>query len=245
MPIFNTNVQRWCVWSAVGFCALFALGYWVLAGLVPPPSPLDTAGQVAAFYSHDTGRLRAGLLVVLLGCPLLFPFVTVISIQMKRMEGDSAPLAWTQFASGAVGVLIFVLPIMVMQAAAFRPDREPAVTQGLNDVAWVVFLGTFSLAVLQNVVIAAAIFRDHRPEPVLPRWVGYFTLWCAVGFVPGGFTVFVKSGPLAWPGVFTFWVPTVVLMSWITVMVVTLLKAIEHEERERHASRAPEMSGST
>jgi hypothetical protein len=167
-------------------------------------------------------------------------------MQLRRIEGSVAPLSYIQLTTGTVGTLIFGFPLMMMQAAAFRPgQRSIEVTQGLSDAAWLPFVGLISLAIVQNVAIAVAIFNDTRPDPVFPRWLGYFNIWVALGFVPGGFTVFFKAGPFAWDGVFAFWVPLVVFSVWSVVMLVALLKAIGQEEREQQLParvREPELA---
>ncbi|HEY1974803.1 MAG TPA: hypothetical protein VGH89_43120 [Pseudonocardia sp.] len=203
---------------------------------MPPPSPSDTPAQVAAFYGHHTNLLRAGLLVAMTGVAFQFPFFTAIFFQMKRIEGPTAPLAYIQLLTGTVGVFIFFVPMMLLEAAAFRPDRDPSVTQALNDAGWIPFLGTFPLAVMQLVVIAVAIFKDRRPEPVYPRWIAYFNIWVALGFPLASLNIFVKSGPFAWPGIFTFWIPATVYFAWFIVMFVWTLKAINQQERELGAS---------
>jgi hypothetical protein len=244
----TAKVQRWCAWSGIVFLVLFGIGFCVVAGLVPPPSPNDSAQQIADFYSQHTNLIRAGLLISIFGVPLAFPFVIVISMQMRRIEGSVAPLSYIQLTTGTVGTLIFGFPLMMMQAAAFRPgQRSIEVTQGLSDAAWLPFVGLISLAIVQNVAIAVAIFNDTRPDPVFPRWLGYFNIWVALGFVPGGFTVFFKTGPFAWDGVFAFWVPLVVFSVWSVVMLVALLKAIGQEEREQQLptgvpAREPELA---
>ncbi|MHB8694915.1 MAG: hypothetical protein ACYDHH_27085 [Solirubrobacteraceae bacterium] len=228
----HANVQRWCTWSAAGFALLFFIGWWPMAGLMPPPSPSLSPTAIAHFYGTDTNMIRAGLLVAMVGIALQFPFFTAIFYQMRRIEGPTSPLAYIQILTGTVGVFIFFTPMMLMEAAAFRPDRNPSVTQGLNDAAWIPFLGTFMLAVLQLAVIAVAIFRDKRAEPVYPRWVAYFNIWVACGFPLASLNVFVKHGPLSWPGIFTFWIPATVYFAWFTVMLIMTLRAINQQERE-------------
>jgi hypothetical protein len=167
------------------------------------------------------------------GVALQFPFFTAIFYQLKRVEGERAPMAVVQLLTGTVGTFIFFVPMMLMEAASFRPDRDPAVTQGLNDAAWIPFLGTFMLAVVQLVAIAYVIIGDESSSPVYPRWLGYFNIWAALGFPLASLNVFFKQGPFAWPGLFTFWIPATVYFAWFIVMTVMTLKAINQEQTER------------
>ena len=228
----SIRVERWCICSGPAFVVVFGIGYWAIAHLVPPPSPLKTPIEVASFYSHGTNYLRLGLLVALAGVPLQLPFVTAISRQLRRIEGEVATLSIIQLAAGALGVLILTFPFILMEAIAFRPERNPDVTQGLNDVAWTAFLGVFFVAVLQNITIAIGIFADRRPEPILARWLGYFNIFVALSFIPASLLFFFKSGPFAWPGLFVWWIPAILFFVWYLVMARALLDALKHEVDE-------------
>jgi hypothetical protein len=232
----NARTQRWCAWSGMAFCALFCIGFVGLAHLVPPPSPNDSARQVMAFYSARTNWLRSGLLVAMFGCALMIPFVTVVSAQMRRIEGRVPVLAAVQFGAGLLAVLIWVLPLWIMLAAAYRPARDPEVTQALHDSAWLIFLGCFCLVVVQALAVAVAVFSDERQQPVFPRWVGYVNIYIALSYVPTGLTVFVKTGPLAWPGILVFWIPAATFFGWYFVMFAAVRKAIDQEEHELAAA---------
>jgi hypothetical protein len=45
--------------------------------------------------------------------------------------------------------------------------------------------------------------------------------------------VVFKTGPLAWNGVFAWWIPLSAYFVWFVVMVVLLLRAIGDDERRR------------
>ena len=228
----NIRVERWCVYSGLAFVVLFGIGYWAIAHLVPPPSPLKTPAEMASFYSHRTNYLRLGLLVGLAGAPLEVPFITAISRQLRRIGREVATLSVIQVAAGALGVLVLTYPFIFIEVAAFRPERNPDVTQGLNDVAWLALLGVFFPAVLQNMVIAIGIFLDRRPEPILARWLAYFNIFIALSFVPAGLLFFFKSGPFAWPGIFVWWIPAITFFAWYLVMAFSLLGALKREVAE-------------
>jgi hypothetical protein len=64
---------------------------------------------------------------------------------------------------------------------------------------------------------------------VLPRWAGYLNLWTVPLLVPG-FAVYVfRSGPLAWNGIFTWWVPVGAFGGWFIVMIALMFKAVTSE----------------
>jgi hypothetical protein len=227
----QAGTQRLCAWCGIAFAVLFGLGLWGIADFVPPPSPDLSPEQIADIFRSNTTSIRLGLLITLLAAPLTLPWVVVISLQLRRIEGPQAPLALIQLVSGALGVLVFVVPIMILQAAAFRPEQQdPKIIAALNDVAWLMFVGTFSIAVVQGLAIALAILRDNSPDPVFPRWLGYFNVWTVLLFLPGGLVVFFRTGPFAWNGVLAWWIPLVVFGVWFGVMFLELRKAIAGQE---------------
>jgi hypothetical protein len=170
---------------------------------------------------------------------LTAPWVAAISTQLKRIEGERCPLTWTQLGLGMLGVLLFIFPTMVMQAIAFRPNRDPQLMLLLDDVAWLPFIGVFACATVQGFAIGFAIFQDKH-EKVFPRWLGYFNIWVALLFVPASLIYFFKTGPFAWNGIFCFWLPLTAFGAWFFVMFPMLRKAILTEGKEAsQAAQAP------
>ena len=204
----------------------------LIAGLLPLPDPAMTAADVAAMVSENAFRIRLGMIVVACGAVFLGPFISEIAVQMRRIEGPYAPLTMVQFGFGILLVFEFILPCFVCLAATYRPDRSPEITQALFDLCWLMFVGVVSTALMQVSVIAVVILRDKREQPILPRWVGWFNVWCALVFGFGAFVVFFKGGPLAWNGVLAFWIPLTVFGLWMGVMIWSVLQAIAMQERQ-------------
>jgi hypothetical protein len=232
MPTMNAGTQRLCAWSGIAFVTLFFIGFGGLAGFVPPPSPNENAAQIAQLFTDHTFRIRAGLVLTSLCSALLLPFFAVISVQLKRIEGAASPLAYLQMTAGALACLEFIFPVMIWQAAAFRPGRSPDAIQLLNDLGWLPFLGIVSTAIVQGVAIGIAILRDTRATPIFPRWSGYFNIWAISLLAPGGFIVLFKTGPLAWNGVLAWWLVLAAYFSWIVVNTILLLRAINQQSQD-------------
>lgn len=221
----SKGVQKACAWCGPIFAVVFFAGM-LIGGFLPPFSPHANAQAVADFYRDDTTLVRLGLFVMMVAAGITAPFVAVISVQLKRIEGAQSPMAYLQLVAGAVGVVAILVPVFVFTAAAFRPERAPVVTQALNDIAWLPFIMNIPPAILQCLAIGFAVLGDRRPTPILPRWVGYYNFWVAFLFIPGGLVTFFKTGPMAWNGVIGFWLAAVVFGSWFIVMSVVLLRAI-------------------
>jgi hypothetical protein len=120
---------------------------------------------------------------------------------------------------------------MVLGAAAYRPEhRSPEVTQALNDVFWMMFVGIVGIGIVQALVLAAAAFLDGTDPPTFPRWFGYLNIWFALLAVPGGAVVLFNDGPLAWNGVFAFWIPLAAFTVWVIAVTVVMLRSISAQD---------------
>jgi hypothetical protein len=207
------------------FVAIFGAGF-MLAGFVPPLAPSSTPTQVAAFYRDHTMTIRSGLLIMLFAMALFIPWVALISEQLKRIPGVSTTLIYTQLGAGIGNTLLILLPVLLFSVTAFRPDRDPNMTFMLNDLSWIVFIMPFCLGTLQWLTIAIAIFSDTRDNPLFPRWVGYYHVFCAIAFETSGLLTFFKTGPLAWNGLLSFYLPFLIFFVWFVLMFIQLRRAI-------------------
>lgn len=226
----DTKLQRLSAWSAVLFLGIFFLGWGILGGYLPPPSPNASAAEIAEFYNRNPNVLRTGLVIVQFSLIFYFPWIAVISAQLKRIPGVSPVCTYTQLIGGLTGVAALLLPYFFWVAASFRPERDPNLLLLLNDLGWLVFSMTFAPFVAQNLAIAWAILADKQTVPVFPRWFGYVSLWIAFSFVPAGFILFFKSGPFAWTGLIGFWVPLAAFSVWTFILVGLILKALKRQE---------------
>lgn len=227
----NPRAQKLLAWSGPVFMALFTIGLWGLARCVPPPAPTRSPAEIAEFFREDTVLKRSGLILSMIASAFLAPWTTAIFQQLKRIEGPAAPWAYTQLACGVAGIFVFITPLMILQGAIYRVDTiDPAILYALNDVAWVMLVSTASLVVIQTVAIGAAILQDHTADPVLPRWSGYYTMWTALLLSPAIVLPYFTTGPLAWNGIFSWWIPLIAFGIWIFVFFVLFLKAIDRAE---------------
>lgn len=214
---------------------LFIIGFVIIGGLVPPPAPSDGAQKIARFYAEDADRIRIGLVLTMIAGALTAPFVAALTVQMRRIEGEFSPLAYAQLGTGMLGVLLFALPAMILQAAVFRPDRNPETILAIHDIGWIMLIGTYSCVLVQCVVVGACVLKDST-ERIYPRWLAYFNFWVALLFLPGSLLYFFKDGPFAWNGLFVWWIPLTVFFGWFIVMFVMTTKAINQQGRETESA---------
>jgi hypothetical protein len=229
---------------------VLGLGFVLLAGFVPNHSPNDSAVETARYIIENKDRIRWGMIVSVFAASLLMPFTVAIAVHMRRIEGRYPALASIQFGSGVIFVLEFLYLLFFWQTATFRVDRSPELIQLLDDMAWIPFVGLNATAQLMLVCFGFAILLDKRDRPLFPRWLGYYNIWVALMLIPGTFNVFFHTGPLAWSGILSWYIPLSVFGTWLTIVPYFLAKAVDRmgeeaggtaksgEPAELHASAA-------
>jgi hypothetical protein len=224
------TIQRVCTWAAPACTFVFFLGF-AIADYLVPPDPRSSPEQTAAFYANHPDSIRAGLVFMCFAGGLWIIWSAQMTNQMLRIEGVSAPLAWTQLAMGACACIEFIMPAYFWLTASYR-DRSPEMQQTLNDMGWLPFDGFVWTIIWQNLVIGIAALMDKRESPIFPRWYGYLSIWCSLLYLPAGFNVFFKDGPLAWNGAISWWVLLAAIFGWLMATTWLLLKAITRQQQE-------------
>ncbi len=218
--------QLLCLWAGPIGYLLFGIGFWPVAGFVPPHLPSWGAGEISAVYRGNTGGILAGMLIIMFGVALLAACFAAFAVQVKRIAPAPSPYAMaTMISSSLVLISFFVCPVF-MAAAAFRPERSAEVTLLMNDLAWIALVTPAAPAIVQAVMIGCAIFAEPDEARTIPRWAGYFCFWCAVLFIPGALACIFKTGPFAWNGLLAFWLAAWLFGGWIVVMTLVFARAV-------------------
>jgi hypothetical protein len=210
----------------------------IIVGLLPPISPMRTAAEVAQFWSTDTGLKRFGLVIMLAAAGLQAPFGALLAVRIKQLDVIRFnPLAYTQLVGTGLAVVAIVIPTFAFAAASYRPERDPQITQALNDLGWLPFVMNWPAATIQCLAIGFAIFGATRE--IWPRWLGYFNLWCAFIFAAGGLVVLFKDGVFAWNGLLAFWMVAAFFGVWFLVMTWQLWVSITTAQDDAVPSLVP------
>ncbi|MFD4369435.1 hypothetical protein [Rhodococcus sp. NPDC058521] len=233
----NKNVlyqfQRWSALS--GFLVMIVIGvcWFGFARLQPPFSPSESAEWVKEFLIDNRSGILWSSVVISFVIPLEYLFVTTTSWQMRRIERGWGPLSIIQLLTGVVAPIGFMYPLFVISVAAYRPEeRSPEILQVLTDMYFFFYVGFALIFVLQVLVIGFAVLLDKRRTPVFPRWFAYLNFFLGVVLTPGVFIFVVKDGPLAWSGLFAFWLPCFAYLAWKVATPLLLLKAARSEFEE-------------
>lgn len=215
---------------AVGVVLL--LVFLTFPGFSPPMSPQMTAEQVSQFYADNATQVRFSMILLNLCGPLLLPFFMVIVVQMKRMGNPTPAFAYSYLCAVASGATLVALADLFWLMASFRADRDPELVLLLHDLAWITFSAPVGVVVAQCVLLAMAIYSDKRPVPVLPRWVAHLNVLTALAVLPSAGAAAVQEGPLAWDGAVSFWLRVLAYGSYLAIMFVVVLRAVQQQGRE-------------
>lgn len=233
--ISSERGQTILVWWGLIMMYIYGFSLWLGFDMVPPPSPMLSPDQVGAFYQDHNLAKRLAAMVTSWVSAFAVPIQIVAGIQIARLEkanGSDVPV-WgiTTVASGILMSIFLVLPPLFWGVAAFNAGRSPEITSLMHELGMLTLTTTdqFYIFGMIGAGYVSLCIRNHDALSPFPRWMGYFTLWAAVAFEVGAFAFIPKSGPFAWNGVVVFWMPFVVYGSWITVLCVMLLKALNRQ----------------
>jgi hypothetical protein len=232
------KIQVFCVWCGPAFVVLLFGGWGLMGNFVPLIPPSDSAAQVAEAYGANPVVQRIGLILGMTGIFLTIPFFLVISLQMRRTERRVPVLSILQFASGIIVTVVLIIPMLLFIGGAFRPERSPELTMLVNDLSYVMLILPWPPILGQLGALALAVLKDRGPEPVFPRWCGYYQVWVGILLLPASLIIFFKTGPFAWTGIVGFWIPAAVFGTWYLIMAKLLLTAVNGEYRQDLARAA-------
>ena len=221
----SRRTHRIAVWSGQLFIVGMLIGWGLLGGfLLPPPSPAMPGLDVAAFLAEGGARLRVGLCLALLGVGGLIPMSAVLADQMRRMEGPRHIWANAQLVCAGLAMWLLSQALIFFAVAAFRPDRNPELIQLIFDTAWLTLVAPVAMVVIWQAAVGAAILSDRNEQTVMPRWVGYLSLWAALLSAPGFLGILFRAGPFTWSGLFVLWIPLGIFLLWWITLTIQLLK---------------------
>jgi hypothetical protein len=229
----GTTGQSICLWTAPIVGLMWIICFLTFPGFTPPLSPTLPAEAVAAFYADpdNLDRTRYGMILFNWFGIGFLPFYGLITVQMKRMAHNSEVLSYGFLGTATSAATLLSVSILCFQVAAFRPDRDPAIVQLINDMAWMTFTVPVSFLMAEAGVIALAIYLDRQPEPIYPRWVAHFNLVALVLLAPCVFASIRLTGPFAWDGFWSYWVRIGVFVAWTIVMFFAAVQAMGRTEK--------------
>lgn len=239
----NLTIDLISVWSGPIWSILMVIFWGIISTNVPfPPDPASTPVQMAARYLGNLTGIRVGFIVsaVLLG--LYMPWTCVLSKQMARIEGSSRTLTYLQLIGGALTVMVVSISAFFWCNAAMRPERSPELILLLTDMGWLTNDLLYVCTQMQMWAVAILGLLDKSKTPLFPKWVNWFSIWAAISFFPASFTAVFITGPFAYNGILSFYIPYAAWFFWVPILSFYMLREVKGRIREyemsSHASQS-------
>lgn len=225
----NSKNELICINTIWVFVPTLAIGIFLIAGFLPPPSPNLSPSEVAQIFSPDNVMMRTGVMLALLGsCLFAFPMMA-IGAQLRRIEGPNHTLSdLNNILAGVVCVTNF-LPCVIWLAIAYRSNISPDVIAVFNDLAWFMFIGGIFAQIPLNIVQGVCILNDRSGLDIYPRWLGFWNILLVLTFIPDVLLPFFRTGPFTYNGALGFWVPATGYFIWLWLNYGYTLRAIRRQ----------------
>jgi hypothetical protein len=224
----DTQAQRVCAWSGP-ISLLMAVGGLYVAGFLPLPPPTASAEQIAALFRDHSVAIGIGGIIFMASAAPFLMFIAVVSVQMKRIEGERRLFTYLQLAAGATSMAPIIVAPLAWCAAAFRP-HSPEIVQALSDLGFLAMVMTTPAAMAQVLAVGLAILSDKRERPIFPRWMASMSFACTILLAFGMPCALTRTGPFAWDGRVASGLENLGFLPWTVLMLVVLLKAIKQQE---------------
>lgn len=233
--------QLICAWCGPMFLVTFVLFWGVIANNIPNPAPSLTAEALKERYLMNLGEIRFGFIMSLITVCFYMPWTCVLAAQMRRIEGTEMPvLSYLQLIGGALTVMVVSFSAVFWVVAAFRPEAPASTFQMMTDTGWLIIDLCYACTTLQMVAAALIGLADKSKVPLFPRWVCYLTIWCGISFFPASLTGVLKTGPFAWNGALSYYIPYFCWLCWFSTASIYMIKEVR---RRMAATQAAAPSG--
>jgi hypothetical protein len=237
----DARSQKALLWTFLVFSQIYTWSFVYLLGFWPPVSAALTAAQVLELYSRHNMEFRAGVALMMVSGAFYLPFTVVIAAQMARCESGFAIWSKMQLSSGVLGTWVFGFPPFLWGVAAFSVDRDPGLTLLMHEFGWLCFVTPPTYFALQLIPIAVvSLSGGGTSNSAFPRWIGFLTIWTALSASSGVMAMLFKTGPFAWNGLISFYMPLTVFTTWLISISVTMIRAINGQARVAQAAAALE-----
>jgi hypothetical protein len=209
-------------WSVPFFFSVFGLVFIPLSWMMPPRSPSSTSTQIDDFMQSPNLLIACVILVLTFG---LGPVSNAVYLtQIKRMS-VSPVFRYALMMGATTGTIVGMLfPLLCFGLGAFRSGYRPEILAALFDFGYLAFIGSLGCFCAMWLAFGLAILLDENH--VLPKWLGYYTVWQYVSELVAAPVWIAKSGPFAWNGLLTFWLAIALYASWQVIVYCCIFRAI-------------------
>ena len=236
----NRTAQLICVFSGPVFILSFIIGSVWLARLFPPIIHANwSAAQVQMFFAAHQTKIMIGLVFTTVAYSLMATWGVGMATQTRRKEGAFPTWTYLQLVNMAAGTAQIVVMGGVFAVADYRPGHivmhaghaivvggiSPQITQAFYDLGWLLLLGTWMTFTFWAIALGMQILTD-KTAAVFPRWSGYVSIACGIGYMVGSGDWFMKRGAFSWRGAISLWFVFLEFGAWVLLFTFLTYKNI-------------------
>ena len=222
----NRKRDQWIAfWTVPVFFNLFGIVFVPLSWMMPPRPANSSTPQVVEFMQSHNLLIACAILTLSFGLAPLSN--SVYLIQVKRMS-VSPVFRYSIMIGSMTGAIVGMLfPMFCFGLGSFRAGYDPSIQQLLYDFGYLAYIGSLGCFCVMWMAFGLAIILDQNN--ILPKWLGYYTVWQYVTELMAAPVWISKSGPFAWNGLMTFWFAMVLYVSWQIIVYVCIYRAIKNQ----------------
>jgi hypothetical protein len=233
----NRKLDQWIAfWTVPFFFNLFGIVFVPLSWMMPPRSPSSSSTQIVDFMHSHNLLVACAVLTLAFGLAPLSN--SLYLIQVKRMS-VSPVFRYTIMVGSMTGAIVGMLfPMFCFGLGAFRSGYKPSTLAMLYDFGYLAYIGSLGCFCVMWMAIGLAIILDEND--VLPKWLGYYTVWQYVTELMAAPVWIAKSGPFGWNGLMTFWFAMVVYVPWQIIVYVCIYRSIKKQPDDELENAGPD-----
>lgn len=208
LPATSRHPTTDIAWIACGPVALiFFLIFLAASHFLPPISPKSSPISIADHYRSNETGMEAGVYILVVAS-ILWPMYSFgLNNFLSNIPDINPNILSLQSSCGAAAGMSLAVIAPCFGATLYRLERDPALTQLLNDLSWLLFTLVTSQFATQEFAISGGILSDTRAKPLVPHWVAWINSSLTLTYIPAYSAHCVRKGPMAWDGAVTFWLP--------------------------------------
>jgi hypothetical protein len=229
----SSTWEKVFAWSGLAFAVLCLFGLEVLGP--QPPSFSASAAETSEFYIRNGTRVLLLVTFCSISMAFLIPWSIQLGVMLWRRRELSRPAIVAAMASLLSTPVLLAFDLTFFAMAAYRADHiSPEIIQGFSDVAWIGSMLIWPPLAASMVVIGILILQLDPPAFV-PRWLGWYSLWCAAAEPFQGLIIFFKHGPFGPRGITTWYLAVPTWGFWIIALSIVMVRAVASSDEPASA----------
>jgi hypothetical protein len=199
------KIQILCAWCGPAFVVFYGLSWVVLGHNYPPPDPMFTAQElVDNFYLKYRDSIMLGQSLSAAFGILYLIWACQVTVQMWQREAVPI-LSLIQLSGGLLtGWLLMSAPCMWVWCAEVAGKVDPELIKMVHFIGWYFYDMTYWITTIEVIAIFIMVMTDKEKPGLVPKWVAAIALFSGLSFLPLTFLPYIKLGPFALNGYWSF-----------------------------------------